>query len=324
VTQPKKPRSGDGAASVPSPLDSELCCKVADSVYSWEYWLDPKGNYVFVSPSCERFTGYTRDEFFADPELVQRLVHPDDKVRFEQHIEQAHGSSQAGTTIEIELRIVARDGTERWIAHRCAAMVEPDGRDLGRWISNTDVSRYKLAEERLLRLNRELLAIRDCARAALRADNEQRLLTDACRIMCNVAGYRMAWIGTVEHDEAKTIRPVAWSGVEDGYLGSANITWADSERGRGPTGTAARTGRSQVIDDYASDPTGLPWRARAYQRGYRSSAAVPLFGTEHEVWAVLTVYAAEAHAFPSGTISLLEQMAEDLALGMRSLRDALG
>lgn len=285
----------------------------------WEYRLDPQGALVQVSPACERLSGYSQDEFLADPTLMERIVHPDDTLRFEQHAAHSHA---AGRLLEgeIEFRIIARDGGERWIAHTCTPLIDPDGRYLGRAACNIDVSRYKLAEEALLRLNRELMATRDCARATLWASDEQKLLRDICRIVCNAAGYLMAWIGVVEHDEGKTVRPIAWSGIEDGYLSSANITWADSEFGRGPTGTAARTGETVVLDDYASDPTGQPWRARAFQRGYRSSIAIPLRGSSGDVYAVLTIYAGRAHAFARSTVRLLEELAEDLSFGIESLR----
>jgi PAS domain S-box-containing protein len=292
-----------------------------DSALGWEYRLDPQGAFVQVSPACKRLSGYSEEEFLADPKLMERLVHPDDAARFEQHATHSH-SHAAGRLFEgeIEFRIVARDGGEHWIAHTCAPMTDADGRYLGRTACNVDVSRYKLAETVLLRLNSELIAARDCAHATLRATDEQRLLRDACRILCNAAGYVMAWIGFVEHDEGKAVRPVAWSGVEDGYLSRANITWADNERGRGPTGTAARTDKTVVLDDYASDPTGQPWRARAFQRGYRSSVAIPLRGSDGEVFAVLTIYADRAHAFARRTVGLLEELAEDLSFGIESLR----
>ena len=56
-------------------------------------------------------------------------------------------------------------------------------------------------------------------------------------------GYRMAWVGFAEDDENKTVLPVACAGYDQGYLDQAKITWADTERGRGPTGTAIRTGK---------------------------------------------------------------------------------
>jgi PAS domain S-box-containing protein len=308
------PRRGSPKSSKAAPAS-----RGADMTHGWEYRLDPKGALVQVSPACERLSGYSQDEFLADPGLMERIVHPDDRSRFEQHVAYSHA---AGRLLEgeIDFRIIARDGAEHWIAHTCTAMIDPGGSYLGRAACNMDVSRYKLAEEALLRLNRELIATRDCARATLRATDEQRLLRDTCRIVCNAAGYLMAWIGMVERDEGKTVRPVAWSGVEDGYLSSAHITWADSERGRGPTGTAARTGETVVLDEYASDPMGQPWRTRAFQRGYRSSIAIPLRGPGGDVYAVLTIYADRAHAFTKSTTRLLEDLAEDLSLGIESLR----
>jgi hypothetical protein len=71
--------------------------------------------------------------------------------------------------------------------------------------------------------------------------------------MCDVVGYRMAWVGSVEHDEAKSIRPLAWYGSANGYLAKASITWADTERGRGPTGVAARTGKTDFCQDFVTE-----------------------------------------------------------------------
>jgi len=113
------------------------------------------------------------------------------------------------------------------------------------------------------RLNRELRAISDCNQVLVRATDEQTLLNDICRIVCEEAGYRMAWVAYAENDAAKSVRPVAWAGVEDGYLAVANITWADTERGRGPTGTAIRTGASSSFQDFTTDSQIVPWRENA-------------------------------------------------------------
>ena len=118
----------------------------------------------------------------------------------------------------------------------------------------------KRAEEALHRLNRELRAISNCNQTLMRAVDETTLLSDICRIVCDEAGYRMAWVGYAENDDAGTVRPVAWAGVEDGYLAAANITWSDTERGRGPTGTAIRSGESASIQDFKTDPQAALWR----------------------------------------------------------------
>ena len=59
---------------------------VSDFTYDWEYWIGPEGNYLYVSPSCERITGYRPDEFQEDPGLLKRITHPDDQTEIERHI----------------------------------------------------------------------------------------------------------------------------------------------------------------------------------------------------------------------------------------------
>lgn len=75
--------------------------------------------------------------------------------------------------------------------------------------------------------NRELQAISTCNQVLLRATDEQRLLEEICRIVCEEAGYRIAFVAYAEHDEAKSVRPVAWTGAEEGYLATAGLTWAE-------------------------------------------------------------------------------------------------
>jgi PAS domain S-box-containing protein len=176
-------------------------------------------------------------------------------------------------------------------------------------------------QEELARVNRELRAISDCNQVMVKVSDEQTLLNDVCRIICEVAGYRMAWVGMVEHDEAKSVRPVAWGGAEDGYLAGANITWADSERGRGPTGAAARTGKTHIFQDFQQEPAAAPWREAAAARGYRSSIAIPLCDAEGAGFGVFTLYASEPNSFPPAEIELLEELAGDIAFGVGALRD---
>ncbi len=174
--------------------------------------------------------------------------------------------------------------------------------------------------ESLRRLNRELRAISNCNQVLMRATDERTLLNDICRIICGEAGYRMAWVGYAENDDAKTVREAAWAGVEDGYLTSAVITWSDGPGGRGPTGTAIRSGESACIQDFLSYPEAAPWRESALQRGYRSSIALPLKDESAHTFGALTIYSAEPDTFTGDEIRLLEELAGDLAFGITVLR----
>jgi diguanylate cyclase (GGDEF)-like protein/PAS domain S-box-containing protein len=187
-----------------------------------------------------------------------------------------------------------------------------------------DVSREssspRPAEETLARLVREHRAVSICHQTLMRAVDEQILLDDICRIVCEEAGYRMAWVGFAEHDEAKSVRPVASAGFDNGYLEFLKITWADTDWGRGAVGTAIRTGRSVCLQNYATDPVCIPWRAEALQRGYLSGIALPLKDESGVVFGTLNMYSPEPNAFTSEEVRLLEELAGDLAFGIRVLR----
>ncbi|MBI4979375.1 MAG: PAS domain S-box protein [Spirochaetes bacterium] len=176
------------------------------------------------------------------------------------------------------------------------------------------------AEKAQQRLNRELRAISECNESLVRAENEQCLLGDICKIINEKAGYIFVWVGYAEDDALKTIRPVAWAGTENGYLATARITWDDTERGRGPSGSAIRNGTSVSIQDFAIDPLAVPWRQDALQRGFRSSIALPLKKEKGKTFGVLNIYSTEPHSFTVEETRLLEELAGDLAYGITTLR----
>jgi PAS domain S-box-containing protein len=194
------------------------------------------------------------------------------------------------------------------------------GEVLGVAMMAQDLTERKQDEETIRRVNRELRALTSSNKTLLRATDERSLLQEVCRIVVEEAGYRMAWVGYAETDEARTVRPVAWAGAEDGYLGTAAITWADTDRGRGPTGTAIRTRRTACIQDFERDSSASPWREGALRRGYRSSAAFPLEDPEGRTFGALTIYSADAGAFTPHERRLLEELAADLSLGIGVLR----
>lgn len=173
-------------------------------------------------------------------------------------------------------------------------------------------------EKELLRVTRALKALSSCNHTLVRAKDVSEFLHEICLNIVENGGYSMAWIGFAEQDERKTVRPVAQYGYEDGYLDTVNITWADTERGRGPTGTAIRTGKAVISQDILTDQSYAPWRAEASKRGYAASIALPLIG-ETRILGSLNIYAAEPDAFDEEEVKLLAELANDLAYGIRAL-----
>ncbi len=120
---------------------------VAENTYDWEHWTSPEGTLLYVSPSCERITGYTAAEFEIDPELVFRIVHPDDLALFNTHLRNYRTNS--GEPGAMEFRIVHKDGTTRWIEHVCQSVFDENGNFMGRRGSNRDITDRKRAENAL-------------------------------------------------------------------------------------------------------------------------------------------------------------------------------
>jgi len=221
---------------------------------------------------------------------------------------------------EGELLHTNKHGTQLVVASRWALQRDRRGAPFAIMETNNDISERKRAEDALSRLNRELRAISDCNQVLLRATEEQSLLDKICRIVCEQAGYRMAWVAYAEHNEAKSVRPVAWSGTDAGYLASAAVTWADTERGRGHTGTAIRSGKTCCIQDFVTDPRVAPWREGLLQRGFRSGIALPLKDEDGNAFGSLTIHSAQADALGSEEVRLLEELAGDMAFGIVTLR----
>lgn len=169
------------------------------------------------------------------------------------------------------------------------------------------------------RLERSLRLLSACNSALIRAKEEQELLQTLCRLIVETGGYRFAWVGYVQQDEGMTVQPVAAAGHEADYLKIVQVTWADTERGRGPVGKAIRAKQLQVLQDMQTDPGYLPWQAEAEARGYRAMIALPLID-EDQVFGALNIYADEVDVFQAEEVRLLGQLAADLSYGVKALR----
>ncbi len=171
----------------------------------------------------------------------------------------------------------------------------------------------------LARSNRALRMLSDSNQALIRAGDEQELLDAVCRIAVERGGYRMAWIGFADRTPGSQVRPVAHAGVDAGYLATAGITWGEGVAEGGPASRAIATGEVSIARDIAADPAFGPRREAAGARGYRSAIALPL-RAEAGVLGVLKVYSAEPDAFDADEVTILEELAGDVAYGVAALR----
>lgn len=181
-----------------------------------------------------------------------------------------------------------------------------------------DITYSKQAEVRIQHANRAFAALSEVNSILVHAANENELLQAVCQAIVEQSGYQLAWVNYVQHVEKMPFKVMASAGDGKGYLDSLQLTWSETECDMLPCGQAARSGKIQIYQDIANDLLYLPWRERALKHGYASVIALPLINDE--VFGVLVVHANEVNAFTLNEIGLLEEMAGDLAFGVRSLR----
>ena len=197
-------------------------------------------------------------------------------------------------------------------------LLKRNGDVYGISVFGKDITQRKQAESELRRVNRALRILSSSNQALVRTRNESQLPQEICRILVEEGGYRMAWMGFAEHDAEKTLRPVACAGVEEGYLASVKLTWADTERGQGPGGVAIRTGQPSVCNNIMEDPQFSLWREDAVQRGYASTCVLPMT-LDDQTMAVLAVYSPASEAFDAAEVKLLTELVDDITFGFHVL-----
>jgi PAS domain S-box-containing protein len=122
---------------------------VADFSHDWEYWIGPENQLLYISPSCERITGYTPEEFLNNNNLLAEICTSLDSEEVACHV---HGKNlQNAPPTSINFEILGKDGKKRWINHICQPIAGKDGVFLGRRACNRDITDQKKLEEELIK-----------------------------------------------------------------------------------------------------------------------------------------------------------------------------
>jgi len=169
-------------------------------------------------------------------------------------------------------------------------------------------------------LTRAIRTLSNANEVLVHAVDETSLLNDTCRTIVTSGEYLLAWVGYAEHDETKSVRPVASAGLT-AYLDDLKVSWDDVEIGQGPTGTSVRTRKVQVLNDMHRSAGFTPWCAKAHAHGLRASCSLPLVVGD-DVFGALMIYAGNEGAFGPGEIAVLSELADDLSYGIGRIRDA--
>lgn len=123
--------------------------EVADFAQEFAYVRGLDGSYRYVSPAVQALTGYPPERFYEHPNFMNELVHPEDRPRWDEHLQEidVHGEPE-----ELTFRIYRADGELRWVRHLCGPVFDEDGRRVGVRSTNIDVTDAIAAEERMRHL----------------------------------------------------------------------------------------------------------------------------------------------------------------------------
>jgi diguanylate cyclase (GGDEF)-like protein/PAS domain S-box-containing protein len=183
----------------------------------------------------------------------------------------------------------------------------------------TSVRHLEQVTRHAQRSTRALRTLSASNHALLRASEEQAQIREICRLLVEVGGYPIAWVGYAQNDAAKSILPIANYGIDSDFIRQLRITWDDSPWGRGHSGTAVRTGKPALIRDIAEDKEGEPWRELVLSHGICSVLGLPL-NVNGKVEGMVTIMSSDRDAFDTEEVALLKEAADDLAFAIETLR----
>ena len=291
-----------------------------DAVWDWEFSTGG----MWWSEGFEKLFGHRREQVEKTVVSWTSRIHPEEVDRVVEGIRRViDGSGEHWTD---EYHFLRADGSYAYVLDRGIVMRDATGRGVRMVGGMSDLTARKQAEMDLARLNRALKMLSACNEAVTRASGEEELLTEICRLAVNTGGYRMAWVGYAQDDAEHSIKPAAFAGVEDGYLSEIRLSWDENRTGgRGPGGKSIRNNAAVICEDVETAEIAemlLEWLPAVRQRGYRSIICLPLREGDR-VFGLLGLYGSETRKVTEDEIKLLQELADDLAYGIGTLRSRL-
>ena len=294
----------------------QMSSLVLDTIPVRVFWKDFDLNYL----GCNR--AFALDAGFQSPKEIEgrndsempwgeqaQLYRSDDRLVIE----------TGRPKLSYEEPQTAPSGDKIWLRTSKVPLIDVKGEIRGVLGTYEDITVHKRTSDELIKAKKVIQALSDCNNAVIHIKDEVELLRVICRIVVDVGGYRMAWVGYAEEDRNQTVTPVAKYGHEQDYLKTVNVTWKDAERGKGPAGTCIRTGFPSIIHSVVSQAECAPWKVEASKRGYASIIGLPLFLNGGRFGA-LTIYSSETDAFDTEEVEFLVKLSSNLSYGIEALR----
>jgi len=290
----------------------QLAENARDLVYF--YRTSPNRRFVYVSPSSVKITGYAPEEYYTNPELGFKTIHPEDRPVLENMMKADFDFQDP-----VALRWFRKDGIIVWLEQRNVPVFDNEGNLTAIQGIARDITERVDFENQLKMHAEEIFALANSSNVMSAVQLSESLYEAICDVAIRNFDLAMAWIGTTEKGTFD-VTPEAAAGHVDSYLDDVRITWDESETGMGPIGTAIKSKSARIVNDISTDPSFAPWREEALKRGYHSCMALPLIDSDAKVIGVLAFYGKSADYFTKRRSHLFHVYANYAAVAVENRR----
>jgi PAS domain S-box-containing protein len=196
------------------------------------------GGYRYLSPQIEELSGYPVERWIGEPDLWEKVLHPDDRERV-----LAEDEADTGDSWNVDYRMLRPDGSTVWVHNESVLIRDEHGQPL-EWVGVcTDLTEQKEAAEQVRAAEERFRAIVEHIPAAVYLDRpdgsmESVYVSPQVESVMGVSIQRYLdepdlWLRLMEDEERRRCERRYLEAVEE------NRSWEDEYRIRKPDGKLA-------------------------------------------------------------------------------------
>jgi PAS domain S-box-containing protein len=293
----------------------------------FRYRHKPTRGFDYVNPAVTAITGYTPEEYYANPDLAQSVVHPEDR-----HLLEAATSAATSLPPSLTFRVVRKDGGIVWVERRVIHILDEANEIVALEGIVRDITQRVLTQQTLEQLvedrTREIERRRQVAeslRETLAVLNSER---SAAEILDHIVGQALALLGADAaaiygiDQPAQILRIRSARGLDPDYVANMEIPV-----GTAPVGEAVAYRRPVAVADLRKGIQEVSNKLDPRKRAlldvllsqYAALAAVPLI-VKGEAYGGLVVYYRTPREFSHEELALTAALGDQAALTIENAR----
>lgn len=258
-----------------------------DAIFAY----DMEGKLIYVNPAFEELTGYGIEELktrsFID------YLHPEDREKISHLWEELF---RGGSIEGVELRIITKDGREKWCLSRWGPIYDERGKQIGVQGRETDITDKKILDS----------IVEEVTSTLQLEEVMEKLVKSAAQLIGGDGG------SIALYDEKREVITYPYH-----YNMPRELKNVVVKKGEGLAGLVMETGKPLVIQDYPSHPAAVREFVAA---GLKVLAAVPLVSKGRTLGALGVFGLSRDKKFSEKDLRLLESVGRQTAIAVENAR----